>query len=302
MTDPADVSVTTHQLETEAPFAGMAVVDFLRRRAVLGVESVDPDGTYRRGLLLPGGPAAIALSPAADHLDARIALSDHGDLPLAIRLCRRLFDLDAAPSLIDPHLSSDPLLRDVVAALPGRRSPGAIDGAEIVVRAIVGQQVSVVGARTILGRLATAHGEPLPAAIVAVVGLGAPDPVDRLFPAAGVLAELDPTGLPMPRSRAEALVTAMSRISDGSLSVGPDTDPAEVKAGLLAVPGIGPWTASYVAMRALGDPDVFLATDVAVKRALTKAGVEADPRSAARRAERWRPWRSYALHHLWAAS
>jgi len=158
------------------------------------------------------------------------------------------------------------------------------------VRAVLGQQVSVAGARTLAARLVAAHGEPLRTPV---------GDVTRLFPSAAAIAALRPEEFAMPRARGAALIEACARIADGRLVLDAGSDRAEAEAALLAVPGIGPWTAGYVAMRALGDPDVFLPTDVGVRHALDALG--ADPRSAATLAERWRPWRSYALHHLWAS-
>jgi AraC family transcriptional regulator of adaptative response / DNA-3-methyladenine glycosylase II len=178
-------------------------------------------------------------------------------------------------------LGDDPLLGPLVAARPGLRSPGAADGAELAVRAVVGQQISVAGARTLLGRLAAAH--------------GGPHAGSRLFPTSEQLAAIDPEDLPMPRARARTLGALARALCDGELDLRPGADRERVRAGLLAIPGIGPWTADYIALRALGDTDVFLAADLGVRRALGRLGANAGA------AERWRPFRSYAMHHLWAA-
>jgi AraC family transcriptional regulator of adaptative response / DNA-3-methyladenine glycosylase II len=174
------------------------------------------------------------------------------------------------------------LLGPLVREHSGLRVPGAVDGFEIAVRAIVGQQVSVGGARTILGRLAQEHGAPLPHG----------DGVTRLFPAADALAEADPESLPMPRGRARALIEVARLEASGELVLDAGTDPDEAREQLVAIPGIGAWTAGYVAMRALGDPDVFLPQDVGVRNALARLGGTPDD-------EAWRPWRSYAVMHLW---
>jgi AraC family transcriptional regulator, regulatory protein of adaptative response / DNA-3-methyladenine glycosylase II len=166
---------------------------------------------------------------------------------------------------------------------PGLRVPGCVDGFELGVRAIVGQQVSVQAARTVLGRLAATYGEPLA------------EPDGRLthrFPRADALANADPAALPFPRARARALGSLARLSADGELRLDAGSDAAETLRVLSGIPGVGPWTASYVAMRALGDPDVFLPGDVGIRHALARLGGEACD-------EHWRPWRSYAVMHLW---
>jgi AraC family transcriptional regulator of adaptative response / DNA-3-methyladenine glycosylase II len=284
------------RLATRTPFAGDPLFTFLGRRAVPGVEAADADGTYHRVLALPHGPATVALTPAGDHVTARLLLGDLRDLGPAVERCRRLLDLDADPASIDELLGADPVLARPVAATPGRRSPGAVDGGELLVRAIVGQQVSVAGARTVAGRIAAAAGTPIDPA------LSGGAPLERTFPSAGAVAALDPDDLPMPRRRAAALIGALARVADGDLVLDPGADRAETEAQLVALPGIGPWTAQYVAMRALSDPDVFMPTDLGVRHGLEALGADGDPRSAEQRATAWRPWRSYALHHVWAAA
>lgn len=285
------------RLAARAPLAGPEVVAFLAARALPGIEHVDGDGTYRRTLHLPGGPGVVALRAAADHIDARLLLADLRDLGPAVARCRRLLDLDADPIAVDDALGADPVLRPLVAATPGRRAPGAVDGVELLVRAIVGQQVSVAGARTVVGRIAARLGDPLPVEVAdAAPGLV------RTFPRPASLAAADPASLSMPTARGRALTEACAAVADGELRLDPGADRQEVERRLLAIRGIGPWTASYVAMRALGDPDVFLPTDLGALRGLAARGVEASPAAAAERAAAWRPWRSYALHHLWAAA
>lgn len=283
------------RLATREPFAGHEVLAFLGHRAVPGVEEGGVDGSYRRVLSLPHGAAAVSLTAMPDHVDAELLLGDLRDLGPAVERCRRMLDLDADPVAVDEALGLDPLLAPLVAATPGRRSPGAVDGSELLVRAILGQQVSVSGARTIAGRLAADHGAVLPSTLVGDTTL------TREFPGPAAIAALDPTGLPMPAARGRALVDAASRVADGSLVLDPGADRPVVEAELVAVPGIGSWTARYVAMRALGDPDVFLETDLGVLRGLAARGGPSTPKEAAARATAWRPWRSYALHHLWAA-
>lgn len=288
------------RLATRSPFAGPEVVGFLAARAIPGVEAVGPDGTYHRVLDLPLGPALVSLSAAEDHVAARLVLGDLGDLGPAVERCRRLLDLDADPQAIDELLGADPFLAPLVAATPGRRSPGVVAGHELLVRAIVGQQVSVAGARTVAAGIAGRLGEPVPDGLAATAPDGAA--LTHRFPTAEALAGSDPALLPMPRARGTALVTALALVADGSLALDPGADRAAVEAGLLGVKGIGPWTASYVAMRALGDPDVFLPTDIGVRNGLVDLGAAGDPAAAEERAAGWRPWRSYALHHLWSAA
>lgn len=279
------------RLPFRPPFAATALVGFLARRAVPGVEDVTDTG-YRRVLDLPHGPGVVELTPGADHVRCVLRLADARDLAAAVQRCRRLFDLDADPVAVDRVLAQDPLLAPLVAAVPGLRSPGHVDGAELAVRAVLGQQVTVAGARTIAGRLAARYGEPLPAA---------DGTLTTRFPSAARLAAADPAELPMPEARRRALLTLCGALADGRVELHPGVDPVEVRRSLLALPGIGPWTADYVALRALGDPDVFLATDLGVRHAAARLGLPDQPAALTARAEAWRPWRSYALHHLWGS-
>jgi AraC family transcriptional regulator of adaptative response / DNA-3-methyladenine glycosylase II len=172
--------------------------------------------------------------------------------------------------------------------MPGLRVPGHVDGDEIAARAVLGQQVSVAAARTTAGRLVEQYGEPLAEPV---------DGLTHLFPTASVLADVDPESLPMPRARGRALVALSRSLADGVVRLDRGEDRDVVRRQLLDIPGIGPWTADYIALRALGHPDVFLPTDIGVRDALRRLGL--DPASAARLAESWRPWRSYAQLHLW---
>jgi AraC family transcriptional regulator of adaptative response / DNA-3-methyladenine glycosylase II len=279
------------RLPFRAPFDAEPLLDFLRTRLVAGLESCD-ETTYRRSLRLPLGPATVALTPRPDHVSCALRLADVRDLAAAVQRCRRILDLDADPVAVSAQLGGDPLLEPHVRKHPGIRVPGHVDGFEVLVRAIVGQQVSVAGARTVLGRIAAAIGEPL----------AAPDGgVTTCFPSAEAVAEAPPDTFPMPRARAETLRRVATEVAEGGLVIDPGTDRDEMRARLLAIPGIGPWTVAYVSLRALGDPDVFLATDLGVRRALERGGVDGGPRSAAALAESWRPWRSYALLHLWTS-
>jgi AraC family transcriptional regulator, regulatory protein of adaptative response / DNA-3-methyladenine glycosylase II len=282
------------RLPCREPFDGESLVTFLAERAIPGVEEVETQvgagaaaGTggaaYRRTLALEHGPGVLALTPEARAVRAELRLADLRDLTAAVARCRRLFDLDADPLAISSQLGEDPMLAPLVAARPGLRVPGCVDGFELAVRAIVGQQVSVAAARTVLGRLVAAHGD----------SLSEPDGgLTHRFPSAATLAEVDPRTLPFPRKRAEALRTLARLVAAGDFELGAGADADETLAMLTAIPGVGPWTASYIAMRALGDPDVFLDGDVGVRHGLERLGSGVDP-------ERWRPWRSYAVMHLW---
>ena len=284
----------TMRLAVRTPFAGRALLDFLALRAVPGVEEAGPDW-YARTLDLPHGPGIvrIQLRDVTDAgqtalLPATFRLTDLRDTSAAVERVRRLLDADCDPIAVDEALADDPVLRPLVRRRPGLRVPGHVDGPEVAVRAVLGQQVSVAGARTIAGRLTQAYGTPLATPSGSLT---------HLFPASAALAALDPENLPMPRSRGRALVALARALATGDVALDRGPDRSEVRMRLLALPGIGPWTADYIALRALGHPDVFLPTDLGVRAALAAIGV--DLHQSADAAERWRPWRSYALLHLW---
>jgi AraC family transcriptional regulator of adaptative response / DNA-3-methyladenine glycosylase II len=279
------------RLAVRQPFDGDALLAFLGPRAVPGIEEVQGD-TYRRTLDLPHGTAVVSLTPLPDHVRCTLRLRDLRDLASAVQRARRLLDLDADPAAVAELLGADDFLAPLVAKSPGRRSPGHVDGGELAVRAVLGQQVSVAGARTHAARLVALAGRPL----------DAPDgTLTRVFPRPAAVAEIDPDRLGLPQRRKSTLRTLAAGLADGTFSVDPGADRAALERQLTAVPGVGPWTAAYIAMRGVGDPDVFLPTDLGLRRALERLGAPSDPRSAADRAMAWRPWRSYALHHLWAS-
>jgi AraC family transcriptional regulator of adaptative response / DNA-3-methyladenine glycosylase II len=270
------------RLAYRQPMSLAATLRFLAARAIPGVESFEGD-RYTRSLRLPGGPAIVEISPGDGFVRCRTRLSDQRDLVAAVARVRRLLDLDADPVAVDEVLGSDRALTALVATRPGLRSPGAADGFEMALRAVVGQQISVAGARTLLGRItaeygsATFDGEPL-----------------RLFPSPSAL--IDAASLPMPKARQRTVSALAAAVTSGELVLDPGADRAATKAALLALPGVGPWTADYLAMRALADPDVLLDSDLGVaKSAATRAIDLRDGRPS------WAPWRSYATHHLWAA-
>jgi AraC family transcriptional regulator of adaptative response / DNA-3-methyladenine glycosylase II len=287
-TGPASVTL---RLAYRRPLPASRLFEFLAARAVPGVEEGDHDH-YRRALSLPHGTAVATVTDAGDgSMRCELRLEDLRDLTMAAKRLRYLFDLDADPAAVADVLGADPLLGPAVAAVPGLRIPGHVDGDELIVRAVLGQQVTVSGARTLAGRLAAAYGRPLPAAVGSVT---------RAFPTAAAIAGLSPSALPMPDGRARALLRITELLAIGAIVLDPGADRDEVSAQLLDVAGIGPWTVAYVRMRALGDPDAFLAGDLGVRRALERLGLPAGERSALALAERWRPYRAYALQYLWS--
>jgi AraC family transcriptional regulator, regulatory protein of adaptative response / DNA-3-methyladenine glycosylase II len=282
------------RLAVRTPFAGRPLLAFLATRAVPGVE-VTTDTTYARALRLPHGTGTVELE-LTDHsaegatgfVPATFRLTDLRDLASAVERARRLLDADCDPVAISDAFAGDPILGRLVRELPGLRVPGHVDGDELAVRAVLGQQVTVAAARTAAGRLTEQYGEPL----VAPQGGST-----HVFPTAARLAEVDPDDLPMPRSRGRGLVALCRSLAGGDLRLDRGADRDDVRRDLLAIPGIGPWTADYIALRALGHPDVFLPTDIGIRNALRQLG--RDPAEADDLAERWRPWRSYAQLHLW---
>jgi AraC family transcriptional regulator of adaptative response / DNA-3-methyladenine glycosylase II len=278
------------RLPYRAPFDGDGLIAFLGARAVPGVEEVS-DGVYRRSLRLSSGAGIVELKPADGHVRARVHLEQLRDLASAVQRCRALLDLDSDPMAVAEVLGTDPVIGLTVRANPGRRVPGHVDGDELAVRAVLGQQVSVAGASTLAGRLVRACGEELAQPIGAVT---------HLFPSAARLAEIDPESLPMPRSRRTALLGLARALADGTVVLDAGADRDDARRRLLQLPGIGPWTVSYIAMRALRDPDAFLPTDLGVRHGLEALGEDGSPANAERLAEQWRPYGAYAVMHLWA--
>ena len=281
------------RLPYRRPMEAAHVLDFLGQRAVPGVESYDGE-TFRRSLSLPYGAAVISLRPATDYIRCELVLDDLRDLQAAVHRARRLLDLDADPVAIDGHLSRDAALAAFVDKHPGTRVPGTVDGAELAVRAVLGQQVSVAGARTLAGRLATRYGRPLTTAGPATGG------ITHLFPSADALAGASMDSLRMPAARARCLLGLAAALASGQVAIDIGADRATVVSDLEALPGIGPWTSGYIAMRALRDPDVFLATDLGVLRGAAAAGLPAQAPTLAAASDAWRPWRSYAVLLLWS--
>jgi AraC family transcriptional regulator of adaptative response / DNA-3-methyladenine glycosylase II len=280
---PAESGVIALRLPYREPMQLGALLDFLGAHAVPGLESYEA-GVFTRVLRAPGGPALVSLRAGDGAVQCRVRLQDTRDLVAVVARVRRLLDLDADPVAVDGVLAEDPALAPLVAKRPGLRSPGATDGFETAVRTIVGQQISVRGARTVLRRVLDAYGTP--------AFQGEPW---RMFPTPDQLAAADPARLPMPRARSRSIAALAAACHGGALALDPGADRVEVRNALLELPGVGPWTADYLLMRTVGHSDVLLASDLVVRRAADELGIEiADGRPD------WSPWRSYATYHLWA--
>jgi AraC family transcriptional regulator of adaptative response / DNA-3-methyladenine glycosylase II len=282
-----DPGVMELQLTYRGPMDVPFALRWLGWHAVAGVELFTDDGpTYARTLDLPHAPGRVWLEPGGPMwVQARLQLEDPRDLTTAVNRIRRLLDLDADPDCIDAALGSDPALSRLVRERPGMRSPGNVDGAETAVRTVVGQQVSLAGARTVLARIVAAHGQRVYT-----------DEPGVLFPPAPTLGDVDPLTLPMPRARARAMVAVARAFADGDVVLDAGVDLAAVRIELLAIAGVGPWTADYLRMRS-GDPDVLLATDLAARRISDRLGLDLSDGGG-----QWAPWRSYVTHHLWAVA
>ena len=294
------------RLAVRAPFAGDALLDFLAIHAVPGVEYVR-DRTYGRTLALPAGMGAVRLefprsdgpSGAATVVQATLWLEHLSDLVPAVDRCRRLLDADADPVRVDELLAADPMLRTSVLGSPGLRIPGAVDGPEMLLRAVFGQQISVAAATTMIGRLAATVGRPL-------AGPSGATEFDsrltHLFPAPADLTALAPADIPGPRRRFETIVRTSRAIAAGDLVIDPGRRPDELTADLVALPGIGPWTAQYVRLRVLGDPDVLMTGDLVLRQGAARLGIPDAPTLLTEHARQWSPFRSYAALHLWRAT
>jgi AraC family transcriptional regulator of adaptative response / DNA-3-methyladenine glycosylase II len=289
----ADAGVVRLRLPARAPFDAAGVFAWLATRALDGVEEAAPDH-YERTLALPTGPSLVRLSAVPDSpaLEVEARLASLADLAPLVARVRRLFDLDADAVAIDAALAADPALTASVAAVPGIRMPGALDPHELVVRALVGQQVSVASARTSLTRLAAELGDR-----VELDGR-----TRTLFPTAAAIAARGADVLRGPAARIRTIVDICARLASGELVVAPARERAALRADLLALPGIGPWTAGYLAMRVTREPDELLVSDLALRNGAVRLGLPGDPRALAARGEAWAPWRSYASMHLWRAA
>lgn len=280
------------RLAFRAPLCPDNLFGHLVATAVPGVEEWR-DGAYRRTLRLEHAHGIAELTPQPDHIRCRLTLADPRDLPAALRRCRHLLDLDADPAAVDGTLAADPHLAGEVARAPGRRVPRTPDAHELAIRAVLGQQVSTAAARTHAARLVVACGQPVH------------DPdggLTRLFPSAAAVAAMDPAVLALPEARRRAVLGLAAALARGSVQLDERSDRRRARAELAALPGLGPWTVETVAMRALGDPDAFLPTDLGVRGAAAALGLPTTPAALLRHAERWRPWRAYATQYLWATS
>jgi AraC family transcriptional regulator, regulatory protein of adaptative response / DNA-3-methyladenine glycosylase II len=287
---PRPLGVVELRLNCRKPFDGAALVRFLERRAVPGLEEVTGD-VYRRALVLAHGTGVVELTPDAGAVRCVLRLDDFRDLATAVARCRRLLDLDADPLAIAEALGRDEVIGHLVRARPGLRVPGCVDGAELALRAVLGQQASLRAARRQTARLVETFGTPLEQPLGTVT---------HLFPDAAALAEAEPKQLVGPPHRRTTLQTLAARLANGEIRIDDGSDRTEALARLLDIPGFGPWTAGYVAMRGFHDPDAFPPGDAGVRRALKALGHD-DHRSVAVMPQRWRPWRAYAALQLWTS-
>ena len=281
--EPADVGTVNVRLPVRAPFAGAELFRFVGAHAVPGLAAVDASGRLHRALSLPRAHGVVQLEAADDRVHAQFRLADWRDLAPAVERVRRWLDLDADPVAIDAALGADPSLAGSVTTTPGIRSPGSIDPFEEAIRTVIGQQVSLAGAATVTSRI--------------VVGLGERLSIDgtvltHVFPSPERLAAADPADLPLPKRRAATVQRLARAVVDGEIVLDRSADRVELRRRLAAMPGIGPWTIGHIEMRGFGDPDVFLDGDLVARRGLDRLGLTAAP-------DQWRPWRSYAIRHVW---
>jgi AraC family transcriptional regulator of adaptative response / DNA-3-methyladenine glycosylase II len=279
------------RLPVRAPFAYEGLFGHLAACAVPAVEEVR-GGAYRRTLRLPTGNGIVSLTPEPDHVRCQLVLDDFRDLSTAIARCRRLLDLDADPEAVVDALGADAGLSPLVAKAPGQRIPRTVDEPELALRVVLGQQVSVKAARTHAGRIVSAYGQ----AVTDVNG-----GLTHVFPSVDQLAEIDPAHLAFPKARQVSLIALIAALADGDVVLDAGCDWNRARQQMLALPGIGPWTAEVIAMRGLGDPDAFPSTDLGVQLAAKQVGLPEQPRALVEHSSRWRPWRSYAAQHLWTA-
>ena len=284
---PGELSL---RLPVRTPFAFEGVFGHLAASAVPGLEEVR-DGCFRRTLRLPHGHGVVSLAPRPDHVHCVLVLDDFRDLAAAIARCRRLLDLDADPQAVVDALGADPQLGAIVRKAPGQRIPRTVDEDELALRVLIGQQVSVKAARTHTRRLVEAYGTPI---------TDERGGLTHLFPSVGDLTDLDPTHLAMPQRRKDTLSALVTALAQDAITLDPGCDWERARQQLLALPGLGPWTAEMIALRGLGDPDAFPASDLGVVVAARGLGLPSEPRALLTHSDRWRPWRAYATQHLWA--
>ena len=279
-------------LASRAPLDVASITDYLAARAVPGTEQVD-GSTYRRAVRSSTGGGLLEVVGVGEQLTLKLTGTDIGTLARDVAAARRMFDLDADPAAVSEVLSEDPLLRPLLDKRPGLRVPGAYDGFELAVRAVLGQQVSVAAATTFAGRLVQLLGTPLPEPAGTVT---------HLFPSAESVADADLSAVGLTKARAQTLTLLAEAVAAGTLLLHAGADQRRTEHKLTSIRGIGPWTASYIAMRALRDPDAFPTKDLALLKAFSRlSGSTTTERALEQHAERWRPWRSYAAVHLWAS-
>lgn len=295
LAEPIGLTTVTVRLAARPPFDGAGLVRYVADHAVTRVEEVDDSGEVRRWVALPHGPALVRVRLDAERpgVVCTASVTAISDLAPLVARVRRWFDLDADAAAIDEALGADALLGPLVRAQPGIRIPGAVDPAETLLRTIVGQQISLPAARTVLGRLA--------ADLDALDGR-APVAGLRSFPSAERIAQHGSAVLRGPATRIRTILGVAEALATGALTIDVGMPAAELTARLKALPGIGPWTAGYVTMRVLGAPDILLADDLVLLRSLRAAGAADTARMAAALGERWAPWRSYATLHLWRSA
>lgn len=284
------------KLAYRPPYDWEYILAFLRARAIPGIETVS-EGRYARSIAIGAARGLLIVEPAeSDCLKTTVRFPDLRNLPAIIARLRRVFDLAADPLAIGAHLSRDPRLASLVAQRPGLRVPGAWDGFELAVRAILGQQITVTAATRLAGRLVASYGEKLADPVAFDLGL------THVFPTPGQLAGADLAALGMPGARRRALVSLAAAVAADPQIFGPRGSLEEAIARLRSLAGIGEWTAQYIAMRELREPDAFPAADIGLLRAMADAtGARPSPAELLAEAERWRPWRAYAALHLWAS-
>ncbi len=279
------------RLAYQPPYDWAAMLGFLSARAITGLETVVA-GVYRRSISVAGIHGWISVEPGAgDWLEVTVDFPEPGAMPEIERRLRRMFDLDVVPEVINAQLSQDPLMAQLVAARPGLRLPGTWDGLELAIRAVLGQQITVVAAIRLAGKLVAQYGQALPTPHAGIT---------HLFPTPQVLAAADLATLGMPKARGRTLSGVAQALLDDPQLFQPKVSLKDGVARLVALPGIGEWTAQYIAMRQLREADAFATGDIGLINAL--AALEGGPVSARQllaRAEAWRPLRAYAAQHLW---
>ncbi|HEX3699772.1 MAG TPA: AlkA N-terminal domain-containing protein [Phenylobacterium sp.] len=294
-TSAATAGVTV-RLAYKPPYDWDAIAGFLAARAIPGVESVAPR-RYARTLSVDGAAGVVVVTPGdGDFLVAEIRFPKLAALPAVIARIRRVFDLTADPGLIGAHLALDPALAPLIAARPGLRAPGAWDGFEMAVRAILGQQITVTAARNLAAKLVESYGEPVADPAAARLGL------TRAFPTPERLVGADIAALGMPRARGASIEALARTVAADPTIFTPRADLESAIAALSALPGIGAWTAQYIALRELREPDAFPHADIGLLRAMAGPdGARPTPDQLLALSQAWRPWRAYAAQHLWAA-